>query len=415
MPCWRVSLMCKKLSDLFKQINQLKRKLIQIMNKRQLLFAFFLGTALVWTSCGNKDAKKQGPPQAQAEKVVPVTFGVASHEIVTGTISYPATVKPLNEADLFAEVSGYITKIYVSDGAAVTKGQALYEIDGTRYNAAVQQAKASLQVAQTELDRQKRDLGRYQTLADKDAIAKQTFDNAQSSVAAAQAQVESARAALLTANTNLSRSTIRAPFSGTVGISQVRLGALVNPGTTLLNTLSSTSPIAVEFQVNEKDISKFSQLQSSRSSSDLSLMLPNGSTYEGKGTITTIDRAVDPATGTIKVRATFPNNANELRAGMNITMNVSTTSSKEEIVVPYKAVFEQLGVFNIYTVNDSSKAEIHQVKLGIKAGDKIVIKEGVKDGEKIIVDGTMNVQNGVKVVDAAVAAQQAAKGAPQGK
>ncbi|HAT93120.1 MAG TPA: efflux RND transporter periplasmic adaptor subunit, partial [Sphingobacterium sp.] len=128
------------------------------MNKRQLLFAFFLGTALVWTSCGNKDAKKQGAAQAQAEKVVPVSFGVASHEIVTGTISYPATVKPLNEADLYAEVSGYITKIYVSDGAVVSAGQALYEIDGTRYNAAVQQAKASLQVAQTDLDRQKRDL-----------------------------------------------------------------------------------------------------------------------------------------------------------------------------------------------------------------------------------------------------------------
>lgn len=182
-----------------------------------------------------------------------------------------------------------------------------------------------------------------------------------------------------------------------------------------MNTLSSTSPIAVEFQVNEKDITKFTQLQSSHSSSDLSLVLPNGSTYEGKGTITTIDRAVDPATGTIKVRATFPNNANELRAGMNITMNVSTTSATEEVVVPYKAVFEQLGVFNLYTVNDSSKAEIRQVKLGIKAGDKIVIKEGVKDGEKIVVDGAMNVQNGVKVVDAAVAAQQAAKGAPQGK
>ncbi|WP_324755486.1 efflux RND transporter periplasmic adaptor subunit [Sphingobacterium thalpophilum] len=385
------------------------------MNKRQLLFAFFLGTALVWTSCGNKDANKQGAAQAPAEKVVPVTFGVASHEIVTGTVSYPATVKPLNEADLFAEVSGYITKIYVSDGAVVSKGQALYEIDGTRYSAAVQQAKASLQVAQTELDRQKRDLARYQALADKDAIAKQVYDNAVSNVAASQAQVESARAALVTANTNLSRSTIRAPFAGTVGISQVRLGALVNPGTTLLNTLSSTSPIAVEFQVNEKDINKFVQLQNSRSSSDLSLLLPDGSNYEGKGSITTIDRAVDPATGTIKVRATFPNNANVLRAGMNITMNVSSTSATEEVVVPYKAIFEQLGVFNLYTVNDSSKAEIRQVKLGIKAGDKIVIKEGVKDGEKIIVDGAMNVQNGVKVVDAAVAAQQAAKGAPQGK
>jgi len=406
--------MFKKQSAQFRQINQLTET-NTIMNKRQLLFAFFLGTALVWTSCGNKDANKQGAAQAPAEKVVPVTFGVASHEIVTGTVSYPATVKPLNEADLFAEVSGYITKIYVSDGAVVSKGQALYEIDGTRYSAAVQQAKASLQVAQTELDRQKRDLARYQALADKDAIAKQVYDNAVSNVAASQAQVESARAALVTANTNLSRSTIRAPFAGTVGISQVRLGALVNPGTTLLNTLSSTSPIAVEFQVNEKDINKFVQLQNSRSSSDLSLLLPDGSNYEGKGSITTIDRAVDPATGTIKVRATFPNNANVLRAGMNITMNVSSTSATEEVVVPYKAIFEQLGVFNLYTVNDSSKAEIRQVKLGVKAGDKIVIKEGVKDGEKIIVDGAMNVQNGVKVVDATVAAQQAAKGAPQGK
>lgn len=385
------------------------------MNKRQLLFAFFLGTALVWTSCGNKDAKKQGAAQSQTEKIVPVTFGAASHEIVTGTISYPATVKPLNEADLYAEVNGYITKIYVSDGAVVSKGQALYEIDGTRYHAAVQQAKASLQVAQTDLDRQKRDLARYQTLADRDAIAKQVYDNAVSNVAASQAQVESARAALVTANTNMSRSTIRAPFAGTIGISQVRLGALVNAGATLLNTLSSTSPIAIEFQVNEKDISKFVQMQQSRSSSDLSLVLPDGSTYEAKGNITTLDRAIDPATGTIKVRATFPNSSNALRAGMNITMNVSSTSKTEEVVVPYKAIFEQLGVFNIYTVNDSSKAEIRQVKLGIKAGDKIVIKEGVKDGEKIIVDGTMNVQNGVKVVDAATAAQQAAKGAQKGK
>jgi membrane fusion protein (multidrug efflux system) len=99
-----------------------------------------------------------------------------------------------------------------------------------------------------------------------------------------------------------------------------------------LNTLSSTSPIAVEFQVNEEDIYPGYQLQAAIPSSDLSLLLQNGSTYEGKGTITTIDRAVDPATGTIKVRATFPNNANELQAGMNITMNVSTTSATEKLL-----------------------------------------------------------------------------------
>src|SRR5690606_10587913 len=121
----------------------------------------------------------------------------------------------------------------------------------------VDQAKANLEIAKSNLDRVEKDLQRYQTLADKDAIAKQTLDYAQTDVSNQRAQVQAAEAELTTAQTNLQRSVIIAPFSGNIGISQVRAGALVSAGTTLLNTISSTNPIAVEFQINEKEIIEF--------------------------------------------------------------------------------------------------------------------------------------------------------------
>lgn len=377
------------------------------MNKKHLLAAFFIGTTLIWQSCGNKDAQKQQASQ-QAERVVPVSIATATEEIVTGNQTYPATVKPLNEADLFAEVSGYVTQIFVTDGASVSKGQKLYEIDGTRYAAALDQARANLKIAQSNLDRVQTDLNRYQALADKDAIAKQTLDYAKTDLANQKAQILGAQAAVTTAQTNLNRSTIRAPFAGIVGISDVRLGALVNPGTTRLNTVSSINPVAVEIQVSERDIPQFVNLQKSGSAAQIGAVLPDGTEYTAPGRIATIDRAVDPQTGTIRVRANFDNPGNVLRAGMNLSLNIKTNSATEEIVIPYKAVQDQLGVFNVYVVGDSSKAEQRKVDLGLKLGDKVVVKSGLKVGEKIVVDGIMNVQTGVKVAEAPAAAPDAA-------
>src|SRR5690606_6880175 len=142
---------------------------------------------------------------------------------------------------------------YVTDGAFVNKGQRLYEIDRTRYQAAVDQSAANLEIAKANLARVEKDLERYQKLAEKDAIAKQRLDYAFTDVNNQKAQVQAAEAALTTAKTNLRRSVITAPFSGNIGISQVRNGALVSAGSTLLNTISSTDPIAVEFPISEKD------------------------------------------------------------------------------------------------------------------------------------------------------------------
>lgn len=369
------------------------------MNKTQLFSALLISSGLLIQSCNSKDNKQQAPMQ-QADAATPVSMATVNKEIVTGVKSYPANVVALQETEIRAEVSGYITNIFVTDGAYVNKGQRLYEIDRTRYQAAVDQAKANLAIAKANLDRVQKDLQRYQTLADKDAIAKQTLDYAYTDVNNQKAQVQAAEAALTTAQTNLHRSVIVAPFSGTVGISQVRNGALVSAGTTLLNTISSTNPIAVEFQINERDIAEFTKLQASGKGSDIYVTLPDGSRYPEAGRIATIDRAVDSQTGTLKVRASFSNNANTLRSGMNTTLNVASTSVQEEMVIPYKAVFEQLGVFNVYTVTDSSTVVLKQVTLGNKIQDKVVITSGLEAGQKIVLDGAAALRPGTKVVEA---------------
>ncbi|TDQ78007.1 efflux RND transporter periplasmic adaptor subunit [Sphingobacterium yanglingense] len=371
------------------------------MNRNQLLSALLIGSGLLWQSCGgSKDNKpKGGAPGQQAEMAMPVSTAIVGKEIVSGLKSYPASVVPLQETEIRAEVTGYITNIFVADGAFVSKGQRLYEIDRVRYQAAVDQAKASLEIAKANLDRVQKDLQRYQTLAEKDAIAKQTLDYATTDVNNQRAQVQAAEAALTTARTNLQRSTIVAPFSGNIGISQVRNGALVNAGTTLLNTVSSTNPIAVEFQINEKEIPEFTKLQAGNASTQIYASMPDGSRYEESGRIVTIDRAVDSQTGTLKVRASFANSANALRAGMNTTLNVESTSTQEEMVIPYKAVFEQLGVFNVYTVNDSSKVELKQIVLGHKLADKVVVTSGLETGQKIVVDGAASLRPGAKVAE----------------
>ncbi|MFD2557040.1 efflux RND transporter periplasmic adaptor subunit [Sphingobacterium tabacisoli] len=371
------------------------------MNRNQLLSALLIGSGLLWQSCGgSKDNKpKGGAPGQQAEMAMPVSTAIVGKEIVSGLKSYPASVVPLQETEIRAEVTGYITNIFVADGAFVSKGQPLYEIDRVRYQAAVDQAKANLEIAKANLDRVQKDLQRYQTLAEKDAIAKQTLDYATTDVNNQRAQVQAAEAALTTARTNLQRSTIVAPFSGNIGISQVRNGALVNAGTTLLNTVSSTNPIAVEFQINEKEIPEFTKLQSGNASTQIYASMPDGSRYEESGRIVTIDRAVDSQTGTLKVRASFANGANALRAGMNTTLNVESTSTQEEMVIPYKAVFEQLGVFNVYTVNDSSKVELKQIVLGHKLADKVVVTSGLEAGQKIVVDGAASLRPGAKVAE----------------
>ncbi|MFD2742566.1 MULTISPECIES: efflux RND transporter periplasmic adaptor subunit [Sphingobacterium] len=364
------------------------------MTKNTIYFLLLLASTATWQSCNN-DKKESAAKGGQVEKNVSVT--TVEEQIVTGYREYPAYVVPLQETELLAEVSGYITNILVSDGAFVSKGQKLYEIDRTRYLAEVQQAKANVAIAESDYDRVQKDLERYEKLAKSDAIAKQTLDYAATDVNNQRAQVQAAKAALETANTNLLRSTIYAPFSGTVGISQVRNGALVTAGNTLLNIISTTNPIAVEFQVNEVNIEHILNMQKNGTNSGIEVRMPDGTIYPESGKISVVDRAVDRTTGTLRVRASFANADHRLRAGMNLTMRLANTSQEKQVVIPLKAVLEQLGSSNVYTVSDSNTAVFNQITLGTKLQDKVVVQSGLKANDRIIVDGANTVAEGDKL------------------
>lgn len=366
------------------------------MNTNNIAIGLLIIGASIAASCSNNQ-QPQGQGQQQA---IPVSTATATEEVVVGTDSYPGNVVALNETELRAEVSGYITGIFATDGASVTKGQKLYEIDRTRYAAEVEQAKSGLAIAEANLDRIKRDVGRYRKLAEQDAIAKQTLDYAETDFNNAQAQVVSARATLTTAQTNLNRAVIIAPFNGTIGISQVRLGALVSAGSTLLNTLSSVDPIAVDFPVSEREIPHFIALRQSDAvtrDSLISIKLPGGQAYSHPGKLITMDRAVDRNTGTITVRASFANPDGLLRAGMATTVQIRNHSESKQLVIPYRAVMEQLGQTSVYVLTDSSTVEQRGVQLGLKVADRVVINEGLSSGEQVITDGTINLRPGTKV------------------
>lgn len=363
---------------------------------KQLLFGCVLIAALA-TACSS--GSDRGAASQPEEISVPISAEVVSAREVAGLDQFPATVVPLNETELRAEVSGYITRIHVADGASVSQGQKLYEIDHTRYAAAQEQAKASVAIAEANLTRIKRDLDRYRKLAEQDAIARQILDNAETELSNSEAQLIQAKASLTSATTDMNRSVIVAPFAGTIGISSVRNGALVSAGSTLLNTISSTHPIGVDFQVNERILSRFVDMQGNSQAQDSSILLvmPGGAIYPAAGRITAIDRAIDAMTGTITIRASFPNPDGLLRAGMNTVIRNSHAIPGQQLTIPLKAIEDQLGTTNVYVVNDSSRVEQRQVRLGIKIADRVVVAEGLQAGERVAVDGIINLQHGAKV------------------
>ena len=177
-------------------------------------------------------------------------------------------------------MAGNITGIFFQDGQQVSKGQKLYTIDPQQYRASYDQAVANLNVQKANLNRAQKDADRYNTLAQQDAVAKQLVDNANATLEAAKMQVEAAQATIRQVATNLKYTTIYAPLDGTIGISQVRLGAAVAPGSTPLNTISSDNPIAADLQVDAAEIPRFLKLQSQTNvgrDSTLVLTMPDGS------------------------------------------------------------------------------------------------------------------------------------------
>lgn len=352
----------------------------------------FISLILLLTNCGGKSQAggPAGPP--------PVQITVYNVPVVPANYfdEYPAVLRSFNEVELRPQVNGYITGIHFQEGSKVAKGQKLYSIDQQSSEANYQQAVANLQVQEANLLRAQKDVERYRELAKNDAIAKQQVDYAEATYTAAQKQVEAAKAAVQNVQTNVRYSTIIAPFEGRVGISNVRLGAAVSAGQTVLNTISSDDPIAADITFDQNEILRFTKLQNARVQDSIFHLAIGNQEYTGIGQITVIDRAVDPQTGSIRARLSFPNRDLVLRPGMSAKVRVKAPSDEKVLVVPFKAVSEMLGEFFVYVITDN-KATQRKVLLGKQVGMNVIVKDGLKEGEVIAVEGVQNLREGSAV------------------
>ncbi len=332
----------------------------------------------------------------KGEQAVAVTVTAVSMKNAVFYNRYPGNMVALKEVELRGQVSGYITGIYFDEGKRVRKGDKLYEIDRRKYEAAYNGAQAVMKIAEDNLEKAQRDADRYTDLAGREAVARQLYDNAMTDLKNAKQQINTANSELIRTKTDYEFSLITAPFNGTIGFSLVKMGALITPGQTLLNTISSDDSMGVDFEVSETELSRFEKLAAGARPSDDStfrLLLPDNSRYPYCGRISVIDRAVDPKTGTIRVRIIVPNNEKTLKPGMSCKVNVLNSSSGRQILVPFKAVMEQLGEYFVFVVNNNKVSQV-KIQPGPRVFSDIVVLGGLEGGETIVLDGIQKLTDG---------------------
>ena len=328
------------------------------------------------------------------------------------------TLDGLVNADVRAQVTGYILKQGYQEGAFVRKGELLFEIDPRPFQAALDQAegqsaqaKASLANAEAVQRRTELDVNRYTPLAKEQAASQQDLDNAvQNNLAAvatvetAKAQIKTSEAAVETARINLEFTRLVAPIDGVAGQAQLQVGALVNPSSGPVTYVSTVNPIKAYFTVGEPQYLAWRKRfpsEASRLAADknlrLQLILADGSTYAHVGSFYFADRQVNEGTGAIRLAGLFPNPDNILRPGGYGKVRAVIRLQKDALLVPQRAVSELQGGYQVAVVDGNNKVSIRTVEVGDRVGSEWVISEGLNRGEKIVVEGVQKLRAGATV------------------
>ena len=328
------------------------------------------------------------------------------------------TLDGMTNADVRAQVTGYLLRQGYQEGAFVRKGQLLFEIDPRPFQAVLAQAegqlaqaKAQLANAQAVQGRTELDVNRYAPLAKEQAASQQDLDNAvqnnmaaKATVATAEAQIKSAEAAVETAKINLDFTRLVAPIEGVAGQAQLQVGALVNPSSGPVTSVSTVDPIKVYFTVSESeylDWNKRFPTESTREAAGkslrLDLILADGSTYPHQGTFYFADRQVNESTGAIRIAGLFPNPGNILRPGGYGRVRTAVRTQKDALLVPQRAVSELQGGYQVAVVDGENKVSIRPVKVGDRVGTEWIVAEGLKQGERVVVEGVQKVRPGMQV------------------
>ncbi|MEF1246273.1 multidrug efflux RND transporter periplasmic adaptor subunit VmeY [Vibrio owensii] len=365
------------------------------MQKKPLV-ALMAATAIL-AGCGEANNAQKG---GQAPLVVTQDVTIIDYQ---PSKSYIGRIEAVEDTNITAQVSGYLEARHFDEGQMVEKGQLLYSIEPSSFEAQVASAKAALAQAKAALKKAELDHERGKNLLPRGSISQSEFDALTATLLGARAELEAANAQLKLAEVNLSYTQIRAPFSGRISDSKVSTGDLLSPSSGILTTLVSLDPVHTSFSVSERErltlgMDRIKGDGSDESSGvEVQLELENGEYFEHLGQLDFLGNRINTQTGTIAMRALVPNPEQQLLPGQHIKVNLRDKNAKDVIVIPRRAVQTDLEGNFAMVMTEGNVAERRNVKLGPQVEQGIIINEGLEQDDTVITQGLQRVRNGVEV------------------
>ena len=375
------------------------------MHKQLHLLLLSLYLILMQVSCGKKETKTAGGPGAQANVVKDYPVLSIIPQSTTLFDDYPATVQGQQNIEIRPKIDGYIEKIYVDEGATVKKGQPLFYIRAPQYEQEVRTARAAINIAQADVNSASMQVNKVRPLVEKDIISKYELESAQFNLQARQAALSQARATLANAQTNLGYTRVLSPVNGVVGLIPYKIGSLVSSNTAEpLTTVSNIGNIYAYFSINEKQALEFARSAKGSTSKErlatippVSLVLSNSSEFPYKGKIEAASGLINTQTGSISVRATFPNPGNIVRSGSSGLVRIPR-SVDSAVIIPQKATYEIQGKRFVYTVESTGTVKSVEVQTtNAENGQFFVVQKGLQPGDKIVLEGVASLKDGAAI------------------
>ena len=368
--------------------------------------ALFFTTALsvvILSSCGNSKKQGAGGP---AEEVLDYKVLTLQSRSATLNVDYPASIQGQQNIEIRPKVDGYVEKIFVDEGSIVKKGQLLFTLNAPQYEQDVRTAQAGIKTAEADLSLANMQVKKVKPLVDKDIISHYELESAEYTAQSKAAALAQAKASLVNAKINLGYTTITSPVDGVIGALPYKLGSLVTGTTTdPLTTVYNTSNIYAYFALNEKQLLDFSKDSTGTTSfksklsklPNVTLILPDGTTYEHTGRVETVNGLINTATGAANVRAGFINPRGLIRSGSSATVRIPNTV-KAGLLVPESATYELQDKRFVYVVD--SKNQVKNVAIQVMdntAGQFYVVTDGLHAGDKIILGSSNNLRDGTTI------------------
>ena len=367
------------------------------MKKKSNFLILLFAAAMLVTSCGSKQS---GKPNFGDDEYAVRTISGQSTELQT---TYPATIKGVQDVEIRPKVSGFITKLCVQEGQAVKKGQLLFVIDNVTYAAAVRQARAAVNSAKAQLNTAKLTYTNNEKLFKNNVIGSYELQSAKNTLEAAYAAVAQAEANYVTAKQNLDFCYVTSPANGVIGDLPYRVGALVSASSQQpLTTVSSIGTMQVYFSVTEKDLLEMTKgvggiHAAIKDYPAVKLQLADGTIYNHEGRVATVSGVIDPTTGSVSMRADFPNPEHLLKSGASGSIVVPHHASSA-IIIPQDAVSQVQDKYFVYVVGSDSKVKYTPVTVNPNNdGKNYIIETGLKVGDRIVMNGISGLTDGQKI------------------